>query len=290
MTKLRDRRSFRRPWTNVAFTLLALLPVSPLHAAPCDLAGDELHAVAGVIDGDTLLLDDGREVRLTGIQAPKLPLGRSGFEPWPLSEEARKAADALVEGKSVTLRYGGAQIDRHGRVLAQVFTNGEEGALWIQQEMLRKGLARVYTFQDNKACSDELLAAEREARNAGRGIWAHPFYDVRNGADAPSLEQLAGRFEVVEGTVKSAALVRGRIYVNFGDDYRQDFTVTVAPSDAKLFLADERWMPPPASNDDEGLSPLTGQKLRVRGWIDRHNGPEITATHPEQIEFLGSGN
>lgn len=288
--KRRDGRPLYRFRTSLAFLLLALLPGSPLHAAPCDLMGDELHAVAGVVDGDTLLLDDGREVRLTGIQAPKLPLGRSGFEPWPLSEEARKAASALVDGKSVMLRYGGARIDRYGRVLAQVFMDGEEGALWMQQEMLRKGLARVYTFQDNNACSDELLAAEREARSAGRGIWVHPFYDVRNGADAQSLERLAGRFEVVEGTVKSAALVRGRIYVNFGEDYRQDFTVTVAPGDAKLFLADEKWMPPPASNDNDGLSLPAGQKLRVRGWIDRHNGPEITATHPEQIEFLGSGN
>src|SRR3546814_13272833 len=46
-----------------------------------------------VIDGDTLVLADEREVRLVGIQTPKLPLGRAGFEAWPLAgEEIGRAA------------------------------------------------------------------------------------------------------------------------------------------------------------------------------------------------------
>lgn len=264
---------------------MAFLP-QPSQAAPCDFAGSETVLVSGVIDGDTILLDDGREVRLTGIQAPKLPLGRSDFEAWPLSGEARKAIGAMVDGKRVTLRYGDARIDRHGRVLAQVFTAEKTGAIWVQSEMLKSGLARVYTFRDNRACAKELLAAESEARAAKRGIWSNPFYDIRDGADVASLERHTGSFELVEGAVISAALVRGRIYVNFGEDYQQDFTVTVAAPDAKLFLRDERWMSLLAAENGGDVSALAGRRLRVRGWIGLHNGPEIAVTHPEQIEFL----
>lgn len=266
--------------------LAAMSFVPPAGAAPCDLEAGETLQVVDVIDGDTILLDDGREVRLTGIQAPKLPLGREGFEAWPLADEARDVLVELAGKKAVTLRYGGVRIDRHDRILAQLFvTNGGE-TYWLQQEMLRRGLARVYTFSDNRACDEELLSAERAARAEGRGIWSNPFYAVRDAADVAALERQTGRFEIVEGKVVSAALVRGRLYLNFGDDYRQDFTVTAGERDAKLFLETEPWLLLTNAAREEVPSPLAGMKLRVRGWIERHNGPEISVTHPEQIELL----
>ena len=70
------------------------------------------------------------------------------------------------------LRFGGARADRHGYLLAQVFVIEGESRLWLQQELLAKGLARVYSFPDNRACLAELLAREREARAKRRGVWA----------------------------------------------------------------------------------------------------------------------
>ncbi|ABS63310.1 nuclease (SNase domain protein) [Parvibaculum lavamentivorans DS-1] len=267
---------------------LTLFGFSVSARAACELEPSETHRVVEVIDGDTVLLDDGREVRLTGIQAPKLPLGRSSFEAWPLAEEARDALVELVANKAVTLHYGGATIDRHGRVLAQAYTVDKKEPLWLQQEMLRRGLARVYTFSDNRACAEELLRAERDAREAGREIWADAFYRVRDAADESALEKRAGRFELVEGEVISAALVRGRIYLNFGEDYRKDFTVTVEERDAKLFLAAEPWLSLTDTAEAGSIASIAGKKLRVRGWIEKHNGPEITVTHPEQIEWLSA--
>lgn len=257
-------------------------------AAECALEEDESAArVIEIVDGDTLVLDDGREVRLTGIQAPKLPLGRPNFDTWPLAPEARAVLADRAMGNRAVLRYGGERMDRHGRVLAQVFISSGNGPqLWLQQEMLRRGLARVYTFDDNRACSDELLAAEREAREGERGIWANSFYDLRDAANVPELMELIGRFELVEGDVISAALVRDRLYLNFGDDYRQDFTVTVRERDVRLFKAVEPWASLLAEANGDGISALAGMRIRVRGWLDRYNGPEMEATHPEQIEFL----
>ncbi|MBX3504765.1 MAG: thermonuclease family protein [Parvibaculum sp.] len=235
-----------------------------------------------------MVLDDGREVRLKGIQAPKLPLGRAGFEPWPLSGEAKERLTEMAEGETVSLRYGGARLDRHGRVLAHAFVARAGGEVWLQQAMLNEGLARVYTFPDNRACAEQLLAAERQARSAGLGIWQDPFYAIRDGSDVAGLNRHAGRFELVEGKVQQAALVRGRLYLNFGEDYRSDFTVTVQERDVRLFRKDESWV---ALLEAEGgtapsLERLAARTIRVRGWIGRNNGPEIVVTHPEQIEFL----
>ena len=256
----------------------------------CALQDGEEVRIAGVIDGDTLVLDDGREVRLKGIQAPKLPLGRSGFEAWPLADEAKARLEGLADGANAQLRYGGAQGDRHGRVLAHVFVQQAGREVWLQRWLLDAGLARVYTFKDNRACAAELLAAERAARSALRGIWQDSFYEIRDGSDAEGLNRLIGKFEIVEGEVRSAAIVRGRLYLNFGEDYRSDFTVTVSERDIRLFRQDERWARLLENGETRSrpLEALNGRQIRVRGWLARNNGPEISATHPEQIEFMGN--
>ena len=94
-------------------------------AAPPDLLADGGAArVANVIDGDTLRLEGGAvDVRLVGIQAPKLPLGRAGFKPWPESDTARAALAELTKGHSVTLRLPATSKDRNGRILAHVVRN-----------------------------------------------------------------------------------------------------------------------------------------------------------------------
>ena len=226
--------------------------------------------VADVVDGDTVVLDDGTEVRLVGIQAPKLPLGRAGFETQPLAPEARAAMRELALSQRVMLYYGGQRVDRWNRALAHL---RDEAGRWLQGEMLRRGLARVYSFRDNRAKVSEMLVLERAARAARRGIWAHPFYAVRTALETP---RFIDSFQIIEGRVASASIVKRRAYVNFGDDWREDFTVTVAPRDMSVFRA--------AGFDIEVLS---GQRVRVRGWLKDFNGPQIEATHPEQIEVLG---
>lgn len=225
--------------------------------------------VVEVVDGDTVVLDSGLEVRLVGIQAPKLPLGRPGFPTWPLAAEAKAAAAALCLGQAVTLAYGGREIDRYGRLLAQLHT---ADGTWVQGALLERGLARVYTFADNRARAAEMLALERRARDARRGIWANGFYAVRAASEPAHIP--VGSFELVEGQVSEAAVVKGRGYLNYGPDRRTDFTVTVAAKSMRGF------------GGAAGFEAYRGQTLRVRGWVERRDGPMIEATHPEQIEVL----
>jgi endonuclease YncB( thermonuclease family) len=259
-------------------TLAAALAVAVAGAAgagPADeLERGEAGRVVEIVDGDTAVLDDGLVIRLVGLQAPKLALGRSGFEDWPLAEAAREALAELVLDSEVALYYGGRRRDRHGRALAHVVRNDR---LWIQRAMLERGMARVYSFADNRALVGALYEVERSARAARRGIWGHPFYRVRT---PESLLRDVGSFQLVEGTILAAARVRGRVYLNFGADWREDFTVTVAPRQRRAF--ERAW----AAAGLPEVSALAGRRVRVRGWIDSYNGPMIEASHPEQIEWL----
>lgn len=252
--------------TAVLFCLVAALPAGA--AGPLDLPGRDGGAVTEVVDGDTLFLDDGTQVRLVGIQAPKLPLGRAGFRKWPLADEAKATLVSLTEGRRFLLRFGGQQIDRHGRTLAHLVT---ADGFWLQGEMLRLGMARVYSFPDNRKLVDEMLALERAARDGRFGIWSHPYYAVRTPG---SLSRDIGTFQIVEGRIADAALVRGMLYLNYGADWRTDFTVSIDRAAGRLFRSTD-----PAT--------WRGRTIRVRGWIRSRNGPLVEATHPEQIEVLG---
>jgi micrococcal nuclease len=251
--------------------LLLLLPIGPVGAetGAASLPRGETSLAVEVVDGDTLLLENGVEVRLVGIQAPKLPLGRAGFKAWPLGEEAKRALEDLALGRRLTLHYGGRQRDRHGRALSHL---ARDDGLWLQGELLRLGLARVYSFADNRRLIPEMLEQERDARAARRGIWALDYYAVRT---PETVAADVGSFQLVEGRVVDAAIVRKRGYINFGADWKTDFTISVAPRDRELFA--EAGMDIPT---------LTGRIVRVRGWIKFFNGAMIEATHPEQIEVF----
>lgn len=225
--------------------------------------------VVSIVDGDTVILDDGRQVRLVGIQAPKLPLGRVGFEKWPLADEAKTALERLVLDREVALAYGGAKIDRHGRHLAHLFT---ADGTWVQGALLQTGFARVYSFADNRSLVHEMLTREGKSRAGRLGIWSHPYYGVLD--PAASAEHL-DRYALVEGRVVDTAVVRGRTFLNFGPDWKTDFTVSVASRDWRRFA-------------ESGISPqdYRGRRIRVRGWLKSRNGPMIDVTHPEQIEVL----
>ena len=260
--------------------LLLVLVVLPAALIPARLDSEATGArqedglnAREIVDGDTLVLDDGRQVRLVGIQAPKLPLGRPDFPTWPLAEEAKAALGALALGRQLKLVYTGRAGGRHGRQLAHIYAAAAAGGeVWVQGALLEQGMARVYSFPDNRALVAEMLSRERAARAARRGIWDHPFYAVRTDLES---EEDTGTFQLIEGEVRAAAVVRGRAYLNFGDDWKQDFTITLAPAVRKLFEA-------------EGHDPRTyeGRRVRVRGWLKSFNGPMIEATHPEQIEVL----
>lgn len=280
------RRRLRMPGSRLGCVLLILgaMMTAATGAEPaertagpneCRLVDGETGLVASVVDGDTLVLDSGLEVRLVGIQAPKLPLGRPDFTAWPLAEEAKAALERMALGQAAQLRYGGARRDRYGRALAHVEILPEDGeTLWLQREMVASGLARVYSFADNRQCVGALMNVERDARKSGLGLWPDPYYAIRPATD-PGLATRHDVYDLVEGRVVSVG-ERGPIaYLDFGRDWSTDFTAVVT-AEAIAALAE----------DGIAVAALRGQRVRLRGWIESHDGPSLRVTHPEQLELL----
>lgn len=232
-----------------------------------------MEAVA-VVDGDTFLLMDGRAVRLAGIAAAKAVTASAMDATPPIVGWARRVLEGLIVGREVELELATPGIDRHRRLLAHAYVVAPDAdgtsRLWVQGELLRQAAARVSTTLDTRRLAAEMLAIEAEARADGRGIWALRYYRVLNSDEAASG---IGSFSLVQGRVEEVSIVGSRTFLNFGDDWRSDFTVSLDARARRLFKA-------------SGLEPqaLAGKVVRVRGWIESYNGPMIEITHPEEIE------
>jgi micrococcal nuclease len=263
------------PWFVRIFVGLAGGVLGTVPALACDLPAGETATVASVLDGETLELTDGRTVRLIGIKAPSPPLGWKRKDPWPFVAEAKEALSELASGATVELHFDERRSDRHDHVLAQVYVVRGETRRWVQEALIAKGLARVYSFADTRACVAELLERERDARGARRGIWHSWPYRVQDAGDVKRLDRLTRPYQLVEGRVHAVGEGHKWIYVNFAKDWRRDFTIAIARKDLGAFET--------AGFD---LARLAGRRVRVRGWVEWWNGPMIKATHPEQIEVL----
>ena len=124
--------------------------------------------VVRVVDGDTIRVDRGGEemVRLIGIDAPEV--GRYGGEAQCFGEEAGRFLERLLDGERVRLETDSEWLDRYGRTLAYVYLADGRMANVL---LVRKGYATVTIYPPNDRYEDELRGAEREARDAARGLW-----------------------------------------------------------------------------------------------------------------------
>ncbi|HQI02796.1 MAG TPA: thermonuclease family protein [Deltaproteobacteria bacterium] len=123
-----------------------------------------LHEVVWVYDGDTIRIDDGRKIRLIGVDAPEVESPYTKEEPY--GSLSRKHLNTLLTGKKVFIKVGEEPSDRFGRTLAYVYADD----ILVNGRMIRDGWARVYMKFDYEY--KELFAAyEREARAKGLGIW-----------------------------------------------------------------------------------------------------------------------
>jgi hypothetical protein len=121
-----------------------------------------------------------------------------------------------VLGRSVELAFGGERSDRYGRLQAQAFMREGELRRWVQGHLVGQGLSRAYSQAGNRACTDALLAAEREPREARRGLWANAAYQIRPGDRASEITRYRSTFQVVEGRIERVGQGRGGIvYLNF---------------------------------------------------------------------------
>jgi endonuclease YncB( thermonuclease family) len=231
-----------------------------LAASACSFEPQGEGRVAAIIDARTFRMDDGREVRLTGIETVTVANGAA-------------ALTALVAGRSVTLQGETDAPDRYGRQPAFVFV--EQAAAPVQHQLLAQGDTLVSATIADKACAKELVAAEAAARQVKRGIWADPAV-IKNAESPGDILVRIGRFTVVEGKVLSVRQAGSVTYINFGRRWTRDFAVTIS-----------RRMVPAFEAAGIDLKSLENKRIRVRGWIEARGGPRLEARTLGQIELVG---
>ena len=158
-----------------------------------DQPDDNLDAatVARVVDGDTIELTDGRRVRYIGINTPE--------RGQPYYTEASEANRQLVDGRQVQLEFDQDTFDQYGRTLAYIWVDG----VMANREIVARGYANTFTVPPNVKYDEAFRQAERDAREAGRGLWAGssaPLKITDLQADAPGSDRDNPNGEWVEIT------------------------------------------------------------------------------------------
>ena len=275
-----------RRW-DVALARFCCLWCIVLPTAGARAEGGMLHAcwseavaigkVRAITDGRSFVLEDGREIRLAGIEVPLPP---SADEAGPRTEAAlaaRKALETVLADQTVELYHTAASVDRYGRTIALAYLVAHRARPSVAHEMLARGFARVSAHVGDRSCAEEFWAQERAARQAKLGLWSEPYYVILAADSGAELSAERGRFTVAEGKVWSVRESAGTIYINFGRRWAEALTVTISKHDEGAFAA-------------AGVAPkrLEKRRVRVRGWIEERAGPRIGATRPEQIEIVES--
>ena len=157
--KNEDHPGISRVPLAIAWLLLGVVLFLPSTAHALD-------KVVWVYDGDTVLLENGSQVRYLGIDTPEIDHegGRSDV----MAEEAKDVNRKLVEGKTIRLEYDRERVDSHGRRLAYLFL--PDGVM-VNAVLVTRGLARVMSIRPNLRYRDRLIRCQREAMTRGIGIW-----------------------------------------------------------------------------------------------------------------------
>ena len=230
---------------------MAAIWLGPAQASCTASAGLTSVQVRQVVDGDTLRLQDGRSVRLIGINAPEI--GRKGRTDEPFAVAARRRLQALVDDSDamVLLQSGVEARDHYGRTLAYLY--GRNG-LGLETQLLAEGLALQVAVAPNTERAVCQQQAEQAARAAGLGLWR-----TSPGVSAAQVDS-AG-FALLTGRVSKIERNRAGLWVELDDSVVLHFAPQVA-----------------AQLAERGLDDLAGQTLEARGWvIDRRARGNVSA-------------
>lgn len=136
--------------------------------------------------------------------------------------------------------------------------------------MIETGMARVMPSDINPEKTSDLLKAEDIARKNKAGLWARYPVLIPENAD-----QAMGSYRIVEGTIRKTAVAQNNLYLNFGENWKTDFTVMITP-DIRKKLARRNIEP----------QSLAGKRVRVRGDIRSYNGAFVELANPDCLEVF----
>lgn len=158
--------------SNYSLLLIKPSPALPSSALPSDLSpealaqGKALAKVGRVIDGDTFDTTDGERIRLIGIDAPEL----HGTDDIPqcFAKESAVKLRQLIENQEIQLEKDVSDTDKYGRRLRYVWKDG----VLINELLIKEGFAKIDTFPPDVKYQQQLMVAQKNARDGEIGIWS----------------------------------------------------------------------------------------------------------------------
>lgn len=227
--------------------------------------------VTHVIDGDTVKLRNGETLRYIGLDTPEIRIKKGGnfvYEPQPFAIEAKKLNENLVQGKLIKVEFDVEKRDMYGRLLGYCFL---QDGTFVNNELIKQGLAVIYTHPPNVKFSDTFFKTQQTARRAKRGIWGA--YET---IDAGKSYLYLNQIRTVRGTVKSSRLTK-KCAILVLSTGKNAFKVVIFENSYKYF-----------SQRGINLSRFyTGKTIEISGKIRRYNGSyEIIANTPQDIIVL----
>ncbi len=157
--------NIRRPIFLVPFFVVLLVLVRLVGDIGRDYRPDDRLQVIGVIDGDTVELPGGDQLRLLGVDCPE--------RDDPFYDSATALTAALVQGKTVRVTFSSRRRDAYGRLLGYLHVD----TLLVNEELVRRGLGNVYFFPneiDDDSLVERMQKAQADALSKKIGIWSIP--------------------------------------------------------------------------------------------------------------------
>lgn len=234
---------------------------------PCDYSRI---FVSEVIDGDTVKLSNGRLLRYIGLDTPEVRIKRNGqfiYDPQPFALEAKEYNQKLVEAKAVRVEFDLEKQDKYGRLLGYCFIDDT----FVNAKLIQEGLAVLYTYPPNVKYVDRFVSSQKKARLEKKGLWGS--YQL---IDHNQAHKYIGQIRTVKGRVVSSYQSPKCVFLNFGNDYKSDFTVVIFNNALAAFTK-------------QGINPINFYQhklVEVSGRIREYNGPEIIVNTPYEIQIL----
>ncbi|MFH1519555.1 MAG: thermonuclease family protein [Candidatus Omnitrophota bacterium] len=223
------------------------------------------------VDGDTLKLSNGRLLRYIGLDTPEVRIkavdGSFTYSPTPFSLEAKEFNRKLVEGKNIRIEFDIEKTDRYGRLLGYCFVDD----IFVNAKLIEEGYAVLYTWPPNLKYVDLFVESQDKARRLGKGLWSS-FLTI----DHTQANQYIGQIRRIEGRVVSTYKSAKCVYLNFGQNYKNDFTVVIFNNVLQAF-------------SQKGIDPMSfynQKRIGVIGRIREYNGPEVIVNGPDEIEVV----
>jgi micrococcal nuclease len=170
------------------------------------------HVVEEIVDGDTLIIEDGIRVRLLGIDAPEAGVC--------FDAEAKQRLSEMVLGREITLEKDQTATDNYDRLLRYAFLyeeNPETDSVFVNERLVRQGFALSDYVKPNRRYLQQIQAAEREAEQEKTGMWAK--CDPRAGQARPEREEASDPYS-------EECVIKG----NIGKDYSKDYFLPGCPN------------------------------------------------------------